>query len=123
MLISFMLMQKKSVGRAFQNLLVQVKKTAGILVTSRNVYVPSVRLYMCLQLITQFKSNDWFLYEIQHWVDTSKTVWGLLATQQSIEAREASFRISSIMGSKVRKLKFPGFYLVYQFPSFWCLYY
>ena len=82
-------MQKKSVGRAFQNLLVQVKKTAGILVTSRNVYVPSVRLYMCLQLITQFKSNDWFLYEIQHWVDTSKTVWGLLATQQSIEAREA----------------------------------
>ena len=82
-------MQKKSVGRAFQNLLVQVKKTVGILATSRNVYVPSVRLYMCLQLITQFKSNDWFLYEIQHWVDTSKTVWGLLATQQSIEAREA----------------------------------
>ena len=89
MLISFMLMQKNSVSRAFQNLLVQVKKTVGILVTSRNVYVPSVRLYMCLQLITQCKSNDWFLYEIQHWVDTSKTVWGLPATQQSIEAREA----------------------------------
>ena len=89
MLISFMLMQKKSVGRAFQNLLVQVKKTVGILVTSRNVYVPSVRLYMCLQLITQCKSNDWLLYEIQHWVDTSKTVWGLLATEQSIKAREA----------------------------------
>ena len=82
-------MQKKSVGREFQNLPVQVKKTVDILVTSRNVYVPSVRLYMCLQLITQCKSNDWFLYEIQHWDDMSKTVWGLLATQQSIEAREA----------------------------------
>ena len=87
--ISFMLMQKKSVGREFQNLPVQVKKTVDILVTSRNVYVPSVRLYMCLQLITQCKSNDWFLYEIQHWDDMSKTVWGLLATQQSIETREA----------------------------------
>ena len=87
--MSFMLMQKKSVGREFQNLPVQVKKTVDILVTSRNVYVPSVRLYMCLQLITQCKSNDWFLYEIQHWDDMSKTVWGLLATQQSIEAREA----------------------------------